>query len=123
MKNVGYSLELFGKNKQSKKLISYATSFGNTTLSKLAEHNKKKEIGECLKKFVTIVRKSEGDSYGNEEKLIDVLNRLGLIERSTQDVCEIDKILEDTIEYEKVESIIKEERLRTYKYLECALIN
>ncbi len=247
--NVGYSLELFGKNNQSKKLISYAASFGNTTLSKLAEHNKKKEIGECLKKFdsisvrdnnseniveeltskkplchldpvlaydymgreglipeinmnekylilysysgriseeeatyissyakkrglkvytiggvqkfadkfidcspfevlsyfknaeavitdtfhgsifsiitkkrfVTIVRKSEGDSYGNEEKLTDLLNRLGLIERSTQDVCEIDKILEDTIEYEKVESIIKEERVRTYKYLECAL--
>ena len=31
--DVGYSLELFGKNHKSKKLISYAASFGNTTLN------------------------------------------------------------------------------------------
>ena len=33
--NVGYSPELFGKNNHAKKLITYAASFGNTTLEKL----------------------------------------------------------------------------------------
>ncbi|MFP3823711.1 polysaccharide pyruvyl transferase family protein, partial [Streptococcus sp. TATVAM-FAB21] len=33
--NVGYSLELFGKDNNAKKLITYAASFGNTTLEKL----------------------------------------------------------------------------------------
>ena len=33
-KQVGYSLQLFGKDNQAKRLISYAASFGNTTLKK-----------------------------------------------------------------------------------------
>jgi polysaccharide pyruvyl transferase WcaK-like protein len=49
--NVGYSLELFGQNNNSKKLISYAASFGNTTLEKLYEYYINDEVGELLKKF------------------------------------------------------------------------
>ncbi|MDO5124600.1 MAG: polysaccharide pyruvyl transferase family protein [Eubacteriales bacterium] len=48
---VGYSLELFGKNHNAKKLLSYAASFGSTTLEKLNEYNKTEEIAECLRKF------------------------------------------------------------------------
>lgn len=53
-KNVGYSLELFGKNHKSKKLISFSASFGNTTLKKLQEYKKENEIAELLKKFDAI---------------------------------------------------------------------
>lgn len=49
--DVGYSLELFGKNNQAKKLISYAASFGNTTINKILDYEKKEEIAYYLNKF------------------------------------------------------------------------
>lgn len=52
--NVGYSLELFGKNNKASKLISYAASFGNTKIDDLKEYGKDKEIGYFLKKFNSI---------------------------------------------------------------------
>lgn len=51
---VGYSLELFGKNNCAKKLLSYAASFGNTTLEKLEKYKKSDEIGTLLEKFDSI---------------------------------------------------------------------
>lgn len=50
-KNVGFSLELFGKNNNAKYLISYAASFGNTTLNKIEQYDKSKELADLLKKF------------------------------------------------------------------------
>lgn len=52
--NVGYSLELFGADNNADKLISYAASFGSTSLDKLEKFNKKEEIADCLKKFDAI---------------------------------------------------------------------
>ncbi len=49
--NVGYSPELFGKNNKAKKLITYAASFGNTTIDKLNAYGKMDEVGELLSKF------------------------------------------------------------------------
>ena len=49
--NVGYSLELFGKDHRAKRLISYAASFGNTTLQKLEEYGKQNEIAGLLQNF------------------------------------------------------------------------
>lgn len=49
--NVGYSLELFGRRANAAKVISYAASFGNTTLKKLERYGVAKEIGECLKEM------------------------------------------------------------------------
>lgn len=49
--NVGYSIELFGKDNRAKKLITYAASFGNTTLEKLKKYKKTDEIGMLLKRF------------------------------------------------------------------------
>lgn len=49
--NVGYSLELFGKDNNAKRLITYAASFGNTTLEKLDKYKKAEEIGTLLKRF------------------------------------------------------------------------
>ena len=49
--NVGFSSELFGAGNKAKKLISYAASFGNTTLEVLDEHNVKNDVAEWLKNF------------------------------------------------------------------------
>ena len=49
--NVGYSLELFGENNNAKRLISYAASFGNTTVEKLQKYHKDEEISILLKNF------------------------------------------------------------------------
>ena len=57
--NVGYSLELFGKGHNAKRLVSYAASFGNTTLDKLDKYNIKKEIAGYLKKFDSISVRDE----------------------------------------------------------------
>ncbi len=51
---MGYSPELFGKNNHAKKLITYAASFGNTTLIKLEKYKKANEVGALLKKFDAI---------------------------------------------------------------------
>lgn len=51
---VGFSLELYGKNNQAKKLISYAASFGNTTIKKIEKSGKKEEIANLLGKFDAI---------------------------------------------------------------------
>ena len=49
--NVGYSLELFGKKHRAQRLISYAASFGNTTLERLNFYGVTEEIGRLLNKF------------------------------------------------------------------------
>lgn len=51
---VGFSPELFGYSNQAKKLISYAASFGNTTITGLEEAKKEKVISDLLKKFNNI---------------------------------------------------------------------
>lgn len=52
--NVGYSMELFGKDNKAERLITYAASFGNTTLEKLQKYKKADEIGILLKQFDAI---------------------------------------------------------------------
>lgn len=51
---VGFSPEIFGVNNQSRKLFSYAASFGNTTYQKLVAFDKDKEIKGYLLKFNSI---------------------------------------------------------------------
>ncbi|WP_270314698.1 polysaccharide pyruvyl transferase family protein [Streptococcus infantarius] len=73
--NVGYSLELFGKDNNAKRLISYAASFGNTTLDKLQAYAKDREISTYLKRFDAI---SVRDSNSGEivKKLIGQMRLL-----------------------------------------------
>lgn len=52
--NVGFSPDLFGANSKSHRLITYAASFGNTTLDKLINYNKEKEISKWLRAFNAI---------------------------------------------------------------------
>jgi hypothetical protein len=243
--NVGYSLELFGKDNHAKKLISYAASFGNTTADKLKRYNKAKEISALLEKFdaisvrdsnsgsiveqltdrvpeyhldpvlaydyinkckeipemksqdkylilyayagrvseqeadwirkyaqkrnlkiyaiggaqkyadrfvdcnpfevlayfqnaeavitdtfhgtifsiiarrtfATIVRKSDGISYGNEEKITDLLSRVVLSSQMATDMNSIEEILSNTIDYSSIEQVLNIERARTIEYL------
>lgn len=61
--NVGYSLELFGKDNHAKRLITYAASFGNTTLEKLKKYEKNDEIGVLLKKFDAISVRDANSGY------------------------------------------------------------
>ena len=244
-KNVGYSLELFGKDNNAKKVMTYAASFGNTTTDKLKKHEKDKEISELLsqidaisvrdnnsgsvvkdltnkeivynldpvlvfdypnreglipnietkekymivyaynnriskeeskwikeyakknnlkvyaiggaqncadkfidcspfevlayfnnaeciitdtfhgsifsiimqKQFVTLVRKSVGNEYGNEEKLTDLLERLNLKNRIAMSINEIEEIIKKEIDYSSTTKIIKDEMNKTLDYL------
>lgn len=243
--NVGYSLELFGKNNKAKRVITYAASFGNTTYQKLKKYKKNAEIGNLLsniesisvrdknsgeivekltekkvvfnldpvlvydyinqkelipeikvkekyillyaysgrisqneskyikkyakenklkiysiggvqkcadrfidctpfeifsyfknaeliitdtfhgsifsivtqKKFLTLVRKSVGTGYGNEEKLTDLLERLELSDRIIYNINELDEKINKKIDYKITSTIIKKEREKAYDYL------
>ena len=50
-KPFGYSSHLFGQNVNAKKVISYAASFGYTTIERLDKYHISEEIGEYLKDF------------------------------------------------------------------------
>ena len=243
-KNVGYSLELFGKDSNANKVMTYAASFGNTTLDKIKNHQKEKEIAGLLKKidkisvrdensfnivtkltnkepqvnldpvliydymnsglipnikitekymilyayngritdeeakyichlahmdglkvysiggsqpyadrfidcspfevlayfknaeyiitdtfhgsifsiinekpFATLVRKSEGNSYGNEEKLTYLLKKIGLKSQITYDVNSVKKIINNKIDYSEVDKKIENEKNKAIEYL------
>ncbi|MCM1223999.1 MAG: polysaccharide pyruvyl transferase family protein [Lachnospiraceae bacterium] len=49
--NVGFSPELFGEGNRAKRLITYAASFGNTTMGKMEECCVDKQIGVLLGRF------------------------------------------------------------------------
>lgn len=51
---VGYSKQLFGEGKKSKRLISYAASFGNTTIEKLNTYQIYDEVAKYLSNFDSI---------------------------------------------------------------------
>ena len=247
--NVGYSLELFGMNHQAKKVITYAASFGNTTLHKLEQYKKKDEIAAMLnkierisvrdtnsrimveqltdetpeyhidpvlaydymkkykipkistndkyiilyaysgrisdeesdwiaayakkkllkvyaiggiqkcqdrfincspfevlsyfknaeeiitdtfhgsifsiithRKFTTLIRKSVGHSYGNEEKLTDLLKCLELEDRMTTEIYDVEKINQKIIVFSKVDEILANQRQRAWEYLRREVI-
>ena len=52
--NVGYSKELFGKDNNADKVISYAASCGYTTLKGLKNYGINYEVGELLRAFSSI---------------------------------------------------------------------
>lgn len=75
--NVGYSLELFGKDNNARNLISYAASFGNTTLDKLKQYNKTDEIANYLKKFNSISVRDK-NSYEIVKELTSISANINL---------------------------------------------
>lgn len=69
------------------------------------------------RKFVTIVRKSRNNTYGNEEKITDLLKRVGLENRYVYDIKEGEEVLQKDINYHSVFDILEREREKTYLYL------
>jgi hypothetical protein len=69
-------------------------------------------------KFVTLIRNSKGGVYGNQEKLQDLLVRLGLKDRSySYEQDELEDRLKAEIQYNHVFEIINKERQHTNQYL------
>ena len=69
--NVGYALELFGKNARAKRVITYAASFGYTTVDMLEHYGIEQEISKLLNKIEAISVRDE-NSYEIIEKLCNV---------------------------------------------------
>ena len=73
-------------------------------------------------KFVTLIRKSMGEVYGNQEKLQDLLDRLGLQERSySNETDKLEERMNNDIDYDRVFEVIKSERKHTKDYLSLNL--
>ena len=73
------------------------------------------------KKFVTLVRKSIGNNYGNEEKLTDLLCRLKLEDRIIYNISNLEKIGNKDINYSDTYKILKEERVKAKNYLKKSI--
>ena len=67
--------------------------------------------------FTTLIRKSVGNSYGNEEKLSDLLERLELANRMTTKIEDAENINEKAIDYAKVDERLKAHREVAKEYL------
>lgn len=141
--NVGYSLELFGKYNKANRVITYAASFGNTTLKKLSFYGITEEIGNLLKKIdaisvrdknsYTIVKKIAGikSIYHFDPVLIGDLEDectysptqekyvivYGYAYRFTKHEC--DKILEYAHSFNKKVIAIGEPQLKYDLYICC----
>ena len=59
---VGFSRQLFGKDHQAKRLISYAASFGSTTLDELVNLKISDDIAKLLKSFHSISVRDENSA-------------------------------------------------------------
>ena len=71
--------------------------------------------------FTTLIRKSVGNSYGNEEKLSDLLERLGLADRMTTKIEDAENINDKAIDYAKVDELLKAHREVAKEYLRSNL--
>lgn len=71
--------------------------------------------------FATLIRKSSGHGYGNEEKLGYLLEVLGLSNRAIVDERDLMRTLDGDIDYETVRTIRQREAARTLEYLSDAL--
>ena len=61
--DVGYSLELFGKDANAKKIISYGASFGTTTVERLHEYGKYDEVKGYLEKLDKLSARDENTAH------------------------------------------------------------
>lgn len=68
--NIGYSLELFGKNNRANRVITYAASFGSTTFEKLDFYGMADDIGKLLSKMDAISVRDE-NSYSIVKRVSD----------------------------------------------------
>lgn len=74
------------------------------------------------KPFVSFIRKTVNGSYGNQEKMTDLLQRLGLLNRGIFEPYDLERVLEESIDYNEVEKLRKREIENTINYLKSNLI-
>lgn len=74
------------------------------------------------KDFAVIIRKSQGDSYGNEEKISDLLSKLNLSDRVLNSINDIKEKFSIAIDYTETNKIIDEQRLLARNYLRDNLL-
>lgn len=60
--NVGFTPQLFGHDADADRTVTYAASFGNTTLGKLRDHGKDREVGRLLAGLDAISVRDENSS-------------------------------------------------------------
>lgn len=70
--NVGFSPELFGEGNRAGRLITYAASFGNTTISDLEKYKVKEKVSRWLKRFDALSVRDK-NSAGIVKKLAGTL--------------------------------------------------
>lgn len=69
------------------------------------------------KQFGTLIRKGNGEKYGNYEKLNDLLSTFNLNNREIKTISDLDFILNSKIDYKSVNEIIAVNRKNTLEYL------
>ena len=71
------------------------------------------------KQFCSVIRRSHGNSYGNEEKLSYLLNMFGLDNQKifSGDKMDFSEVLNKTIDYQRVNLLIDEQRSKSKDYL------
>ena len=74
------------------------------------------------RRFATFIRNGREGSYGNSDKLSDLLDVFGLGQRSVNNLSELQSILDTPIDYSLVNQKIKEEREKSVQYLKQALM-
>lgn len=73
------------------------------------------------KPFASIIRRSVGDAYGNEEKLGYLLDTFGLSSQRVTNLGEVAEVLDRQIDDEAVGAVLVRERERTHDYLRRAI--
>jgi hypothetical protein len=101
--NVGYSRDLFGHNTKVKNVISYAGSFGNTTIKKINDYGIKQELTDDFAEF-TAVSVRDYNSF-------QIVKELGVKEP----VLNVDPVL--AYDYMNLEKEIPQQRLYEGKYM------
>lgn len=69
------------------------------------------------RKFATFIRNGHGKTYGNYEKLMDLLERVGLSKRAVFKPDDLQDILTGEIDYDKVDDILQNHRKAAREYL------
>ena len=70
--------------------------------------------------FASVIRNA---GYGNAEKLTDLLGRLSLNDRIIGSLKELPQLLKKDIDYKAVDEVVRNERKKSYAYLERQIKN
>lgn len=101
--NVGYSRDLFGHNLKAKKVISYAGSFGNTTMRKIKDYQVEKDLKKDFLGFHAVSVRDKNS--------FEIVKRLGV----DKPIFNVDPVL--AYDFMSLEPNIPESRLYNKKYM------